>query len=877
MPNFPHLGTNSSFPDIDNVNVYQYDNTFDYSRYNYDQMSLQLCDVPWDVGEAHVGQRTISGIGNVVYFGSATARDAWFDAIPEAEPGQDPTGKCFRFNTKFKELHREQIIDLPIPYNVAALFNYLVVRYKPFANENNYVEYETGKGKVDWFWFVREVEFVSPNTTRLHLLDDAFQTWIYDVNISGMILERGHAPMFSTKSSKFLENPLANNKGLLCDDVNFGEADIVRHIDALALNAGDMWCCIATSAHPQGTWGTKAAETWKVPAKAYNIVQGVPSFAVFAIEPASLNSFLTNIEQTYPQFVQTVQGVFFAPKNLVTVSGTFTFAGTSCNLLAASRTTLDLTQLNKGLFNYPAQYADIAKLYTSPYAHIEVTDENGNIDVIKVEDTTGNLEVSVAMSLAYPFVTLNAHLMGVGGSTTTSVTYRNITASTFNIQGRWYETLREWEVPTFALTLAPNLEYDYGTYFDRVQAVNDYTTAYNNATASASTEQTNANLQATAALNNANASASTARTNANLSANAAKANAGALADTSVDNTALQVTGNTTINSRSNSAALRDTNLANQLSQASQAYEAGYSRETTNNEIDAAYASAAVGAAGGIAGSVASGAMSGGLIGAVGGLISGAIGGVTSMATTSVSANLKSEQAEATIFLSQNKVTSTNTNNTQRTTNQNDANTGNTDTTNTTATGITANSAATQKANATRTQTAATTAAANSYSTETANATRSYNATVSVASNSYNTAIANAGRDRTNAQNAIENRIAQAALNQPAIFGAYANGNSATTKPIGLFANVVTQSDNAIAQAGDEFLRYGYMYDMQWEFNGNWNIGKYFTYWKLKDFWVSDLQVPDLYMDKLRFFLLGGVTIWAKPEYIGKVSIYDNFN
>ena len=87
--------------------------------------------------------------------------------------------------------------------------------------------------------------------------------------------------------------------------------------------------------------------------------------------------------------------------------------------------------------------------------------------------------------------------------------------------------------------------------------------------------------------------------------------------------------------------------------------------------------------------------------------------------------------------------------------------------------------------------------------------------------------------------------------------------------------MVTQSDSSIAQAGDEFLRYGYMYRQYWQFDGNWNIGKHFTYWKLSDFWVQGLNVPDMYMDRLRFFLFGGVTVWRKPEEIGKVSIYEN--
>lgn len=605
------------------------------------------------------------------------------------------------------------------------------------------------------------------------------------------------------------------------------------HTDALAFNCGDQWACIATSGDISTDWGLKVDNSWQVPASPTYTNNGLPSYQVFAIEPANLSSFLTMVASTYPQFAQTVQAVFFAPKQLVSVKSSVTFAGTTCNILESSRKTIELAKLDKSMFGYPSQYADLAKLYTSPYAHLEVTDENGMVDRILIEDTTGTIQVSAALSIAYPFVNLQSHLLGVGGSFSQTITFKNLDERSITIGGNWYETLREWKIPTFAIMLDPADLYDYASHFDRVQSKVDYDTTYENTAASASTDKANTATMAESSRKNASDSA----------------------DTSIANTAIQVSANATITSRSNNAALSDTNLANLLSQASQAYEAGYARATTNNDINAEYASAAIGAAGGVIGSVVNGAMQGGPVGAVGGLISGAISGATTAAQTVVSANLKSSQAEEGISLSQSKVTSTNLNNEQRTTNQNSANTDNVGTTNTAATGITANSAATEKANA----------------------IRSENATNATATATYNTNIANADREKSRAQSAIENAIDQAALNAPSVFGNFANGDNAATKPMALFANVVTESKSAIAAAGDEFLRYGYMYDMQWSFDGNWNIGRYFTYWKLKDFWVSDLQVPDLYMDKIRFFLFGGVTIWRRPEYIGKVSIYDNFN
>ena len=123
--------------------------------------------------------------------------------------------------------------------------------------------------------------------------------------------------------------------------------------------------------------------------------------------------------------------------------------------------------------------------------------------------------------------------------------------------------------------------------------------------------------------------------------------------------------------------------------------------------------------------------------------------------------------------------------------------------------------------------------------------------------------------------AIDNSVRQAGLGRPQEFGSFANGDTAATRPIGLFANIITQPKGIIRQTADEFLRYGYSYNGNWDFDGNWNIGKHFTYWKLSYFWVSSLTIPDKYMDHLRFFLYGGVTIWSKPESIGNVSIYEN--
>ena len=778
MPEYNYLKHNeSNFPHIQNVDVYKFDNDFDYGRFDYTQMVLQVCTVPWDMGEAHIGNRTISGIGNVVYFENKEKRDEWFNNIPENE--------CYRFTTKFKELHRSLEIDVSIPYDMCAKHNYLRVEYAKFANEDSPVQFEGTDGLREWFWFIREVEFLAPNTTRLHLLPDAFQTWIYDVTINGMVLERGHAPMFAMRADEYLQNPIENNTYLLTDDVNYGDPSQVKHIDAHVFNNGDMYACIATTANMRGTWDNKT------PASAYYQQNGVPSVYVFALETSQLSDFLNTVNTYEPQFAQTVQAVFFVAKNLVTVLSSFNFRGYTLRELTSTRKNINFVDLEKSMFGYDVKYADMAKLYTEPYAHIEITDENGDTDIIKIEDTDGKISINAQLTLAYPFLNIEAHLMGVGGNASKTVSFKNVNTYNMPIAGKWYDTLHSWNIPTFAITQDASDEYEYSARWDRQQARNDYNTAWDNEYASANTITANAGLQASA--NSALATIS----NTSATAEASNKNGHQNELVIVDNAA-------TMGATESTIAAAD--MQGTLAAAS------------------SFASGAIGSLGISAGGMPT-------IG-VSGMANAIIGSSTTLASTAIGNGLKMSLAAVTIG----------------------SNTGHYD-----AVEVTNNTSRDIQITATNDST-----------------TVNNNLTSGTAANTSATQKANADRVANNAEEAIINGIRQAALNAPFMYGNFSNGETATTKPQGLFAHVVTQTKSAISSAGDEFARYGYMYDKQWKFNGNWNIGKYFTYWKLKDFWVSNLNVPDLYMDRLRFFLFGGVTVWRKPEYIGHIDLYDNF-
>lgn len=782
---FPHLTNNQSdFPNLENVNVFQYDNDFNYSRYDYTQMKVTVCTVPWDMGEAHVGNRTIEGIGNVVAFASKAARDAWFTAIPD--------DKCFRWNTKLKKLHRDNAIDVPLPFDVAARYNYVAVEYALFANDGSPVQYEDSDGLRKWFWFIREVEFLSPNTTRLHLMIDAWQTFIYDIQIGAMMLERGHAPMFSTTVAQYLADPNDNCADLLAPDVNYGNNAISKHQSAFVLNDANMVCLVVSSANPfqAAQWGSKANNDWNVHANGHFQTQGVPSLCAFALDPANLSQWLFNIDANFPQFMQTIRAISFVADKLVTLGNSYTFAGYSIYEVTSNYTQHDLYTLAKADFGYPARYADIAKLYTYPYAYIEVTDENGNKNEIHVEDTNGRLQVETAVNLVFPWLNVAANITGVGKSARAAINFKNVTDRTFYAQGNWYDYVSSWQIPTYVVTQDPSIANDYDTHFDRAQ------------------QALAANNQYTSEIANA--------------------------DTQKSNSDLVIAANDAMLAINNTALLGGLNSANNYNDDIYDSDQKYVVATTNNQVAATEQLGTIAATSGVANAAMSAAgslASGNVMGAVGAIGGGIIDGVSTVASTAVGVNLTTDQAAETVNRNARNRSSARRDNYRRYGIAETVNKDTTDTQNDLTEGTTDNSVATSKANS--------------------------------------------GRTLNTATNAITNQIAQAGLADAREFGQAGNGETATTRPMGLFANVVTQNDYAIRRAGDEFLRYGYMYGGIWPFDGNWNVGEHFTYWKASDFWITGLSVPDMYVDRIRFFLFGGVTVWRNPADIGNVSIYEN--
>lgn len=942
---FKYLGK-SGFPHGETVDTHKYDNQMDYSRFDASQMTVLICNVPWDQGEAHIGNRVVEGYGNVVHFGSEERRDIWFDNIPGKE--------CERWETRYRDLHTTMTIDIPLPFDVAATYNYVVVRQHELAREGDAIAYESLKtrGIRSWHYFIRDMEMMAPSTTRIHLLHDVWQDFIYRLGITGMLLERGHAPMVNTTVDQYLQSPAETCDDLLADDISAGEPCQVRYMEGTPLNRDDMRAVIVTSADPSGAWGTKGQGNWCVPALPCTIVGGVPSTYMLTLPANDLMSFLLDARARVPQWFQSVQAIFLIESSFLALTDTFTFAGHSCARVVGGQTRhLDVIKLSAAQFGYDARYAKIAKLYTSPYAHLEVTDETGNVTVIKVEDTVGALSATVCANLVFPFLKLRSILVGAGGTKGVTVTFRNLTGHDMTYVGDWARTIMEWEIPTFQVVLQSSARYDYSTHFDRAQleadrlmrrdmATRDATIALTNANALAGTSCDNAQEMANAVdgashttsegtrrssetMAFAQEGSSNERTNAQSTAEGLRAEASRLAErgnanTVINNAAAQTVANTAIATAGNTAATSDCNLSNALAQALQAWDAGYTRNTINANAEAATQTAAIGAtssvvqgawSGGVSGFMSGGVL-GAQVGAVGGLVSGGISAATTGLSTAVAINLDQRKAEASIQTSQSKTTSTAVNNTQRTSTANNGKTAIRQATNDLVSTSAANTASTMRDNAdviknsvvesakvvhdARIGAAETlrkasvsaagivegaqnAAADTTRDAQLENATRLYDTEMGNSKRTYEARLTNANVTYDNDGSRIDNMVRQAALEAPQVYGSVTNAETALVAPQLIMVAVKTQSRHAIAHAGDIFLRFGYVLNKWWEFDGVWCLCSYFTYWKVTDFIVRDNGIQDVWQDMLRLLLMGGVTVWRDPNMIGKVSIYDNFN
>ena len=469
---FPHLRRDTQFPYLNTVDVYKFQNNFDYTRWS-ENTRLRLVNVIWN-----------SDYADVVKFDTNAARDAWFDSIDDY------------FSLELETACRvvpEGYVKLPIPYDVMARYNYMYIDMPIATSADHPIDYETPYGIRRWYFFIDSITYRAENTTEVRVVPDIWTNFQNDVEINYLMLERGHAPVAYSDVDAYLSNPIANNSMLMAPDVNFSSDTIVRNADYIPFGSGVKYLVMVSTIPPTaiGTIGKVTGATsdeWTRPTyydinTRYGYQLGVNGFTfgdagdysslntpvgnggndrlpnnvyAYAIEASKCfgsGTFLKTLVRDNPNFVNSLVASFVVSGDMITVGESYTLAGQKVFACVGSERDVKQIVLDKDMFGFPEEYQRFAKLYTFPYSSIELTDNDGKKVDVKIENTSG-IECKMISSVAFPFINLRVFFTGINGVGSDTYTWRRLNGNTVNksmFNGDWYENCFDWQVPTYAI------------------------------------------------------------------------------------------------------------------------------------------------------------------------------------------------------------------------------------------------------------------------------------------------------------------------------------------------------------------------------------------------------------------------------------------
>lgn len=828
MPKFPHVG-DDAFPHLENVKPFERKVPFDYGRYDY-TATLKLCSVPWPADYRHV-----------INWHSEAERAAWFDGIE---------GKTVELANGFTRTQTDTV-RVPVPYDVALMYNYVYMRV-PQLTPDEPIAYEDAPGIRVICAHIQDAIYYAPSTTELVLSIDYWTTYLPHLadNIT-LMLHRGHAPAYAVDAETYLASPRANSAYLLTPDITYGTPDVTAHAELVDIAQGEKYLVMASTipyssleslalatdqsgastaagyydtgarnGHQVGVsgyewhYGAHGYADMRNPSSYSGVGRGMPTYTrLYAIPTANAGNVLTTIASRLPQFIKSVQAAYILPASMLTLSSvTYTVAGVTLYRVVPSpalKTIADL-ELSKAQFGYPARYADIAKLYTFPYAHLIVSDTLGHEIVVRIEDMGADAGMVAQVSPMVECLRWDILLTGVNSAGRTNYVWHDLDGAANNLSLPGADVARytlELGIPTYALYLDGRTIHAADTYYDgqsqRASAIYNYQATMRGANTAKANADDSANTQVT----------NTANSGRNSQANATIAN----------------NLRTTSTARNNQTAngLRDLAMSHIFN--SLYADDEYTMQATDVNLKSEAVAGALSTVGALA--------TGNLFGAV----SNGLSGIVNITTSAALSQLSSENIEVKEAIGQDYQRDTTAQNTANATDQTGySNTANTNTTN------------------------------NNVSTANTNAANSANTAKGNAGYSRGTTEENA---KAALELARQNYMRQGHmhdLDNPSAFGLASGDRTADA----LMRRVVqlrieTQSASAISRAGDAMLRYGYTFDGLWVVVDWCPAGHDGCYWE-----ASEVLVPADELDNptaeraFESILANGVTVWNDPTKIG---------
>jgi len=123
---------------------------------------------------------------------------------------------------------------------------------------------------------------------------------------------------------------------------------------------------------------------------------------------------------------------------------------------------------------------------------------------------------------------------------------------------------------------------------------------------------------------------------------------------------------------------------------------------------------------------------------------------------------------------------------------------------------------------------------------------------------------------------INARVQDARLLQPTTAGQ--SGGSAFNIAMfkwGVFWKYKMLQPAVMAAIGEFWLRYGYAINRFGRMPANFRVMEKFTYWKLRESYITSASMPEQYKQTIRGIFEKGVTVWTNAADMGYIDIADN--
>lgn len=460
-------------------NVENTETQFDYNKWNsVEDAILTFTNVSWD-----------SEYKSIVDWKTDKIRDDYFDNLKNKYVVN--TGWNFKGLEQFNARAGKHmgVLRVEEPYEAMTKFNY--VRIELFRQP---VDNDSGTRREKFYYFISpSISKIAPNTTELILELDSWTTFKNSLTISGLKLERGHYAHALTPASKFLSDPINNNYGITTLEP---ELPIVKPLISneklISFQKNSPRVCIATTASftdadnfwlnlsdiknvkkddnkpmPANSWwmnrlggdnlpsylGSNGSAPIAHVGPSYNNAGNI-SLRVYSMSPTTYNSFIDFIRNRMPQVLKTIQGVFLLDSALIDEGAETDFLGYKIKQVVQQNSykIIDNFKPAKSDFGYKSEFSEFAKLYTTQFAILEISNLQGKTVEVSIEDIAGGLEFYSRSSAAFPFLKLEAFINGIGGSekkTYAVKPFNNVNAQLF--KSSWEDFKFDLDIPTFGV------------------------------------------------------------------------------------------------------------------------------------------------------------------------------------------------------------------------------------------------------------------------------------------------------------------------------------------------------------------------------------------------------------------------------------------